>query len=698
MSKLSHKIIISVLLAVVLWGGIGGIYFAYAQSTSSSWSVGWDTTKGTLKNLFGGDALGIAGEFWAGKAMGVMADLLLFILSALSSLLTIVANIFDKVIYFSLYQVNTYIPITESVKEVWGMIRDTLNIFFIFILIWISIKTILGLSGGETKKLLAMVVVSALFINFSLFITRAVIDAGNLVADGIYKSVIAENATPPNTNTGLVATSYLSGALIKNLGLSSQYTPAKGGTRGPEMLLSVVKIITASIALWAFLQATLLFVVRLVSFFILMALSPIGFIGKSIPYMKTHADKWWSTLINQAMVAPVFLFMILLVIKLGKISAFHQSSSGNELDFTVYFNFIMIIAMMIAAVKLTKTFAGELGNIGMNLGGKMLGAGLGLAIGTVAGGAAFAARNTAGRGAAAYLNTDKGKDLRARAESGDTAARMQLATLDRASKATYDVRNSKMVSKTAGFIGDKAGIKMNVGKGSGVYSKDGKATGYAGQAKTEQEAENKKYNEIAKSVSDQEKKDAQNLITTKTASALQSNQAHTDAENKIKSLTDVSSHKDMIDAQKEIDEAKLDLQTAPPDQQFAANERLKKAQALHNERQTQLVADAKKTHEVEIKKQQGIMDKEAKAAEQTVRSQLTRDEKKVVTRGERAKNYADSIRQGKRWTGKLSTRGEYKKLADNMESQGPRSKEDDILDMLKNLKEEQEKLAKQNKP
>src|SRR3989338_1077359 len=104
---------------------------------------------------------------------------------------------FLKLIYYSLFQLpafllwlsalffNALISIGLSsemtststfLSNAWTVVRDLSNIFFILILLYISIKTILGLGGHEVKKMIFHVIIMALLINFSMFFTKVVID------------------------------------------------------------------------------------------------------------------------------------------------------------------------------------------------------------------------------------------------------------------------------------------------------------------------------------------------------------------------------------------------------------------------------------------------------------------------------------------------------------------------------------------
>lgn len=74
----------------------------------------------------------------------------------------------------------------EIINVGWTTVRDFSNMFFIFALLYIAIKTILGLGGGQTKRWVANLIIAAVMINFSLFATKVVVDAGNVLAMGFW--------------------------------------------------------------------------------------------------------------------------------------------------------------------------------------------------------------------------------------------------------------------------------------------------------------------------------------------------------------------------------------------------------------------------------------------------------------------------------------------------------------------------------
>ena len=126
-----------------------------------------------------------------GTLEGCLVKLFYFIFVGITSfLLNLSASFFDIMVALALssklYTASTFIP------EAWAVVRDLSNIFFILILLYIAIKTILGLGGHDSKKMIATVLIMALLINFSMFFTKVVIDSSNILALIFYNKIDVE--------------------------------------------------------------------------------------------------------------------------------------------------------------------------------------------------------------------------------------------------------------------------------------------------------------------------------------------------------------------------------------------------------------------------------------------------------------------------------------------------------------------------
>ncbi|MDP3902237.1 MAG: hypothetical protein Q8Q21_01450 [bacterium] len=95
-------------------------------------------------------------------------------------------EIFDGAMLFS---------ITGSVFDVgiidvgWKLMRDFANLFFIFIILYIAIATILQIGTYGGKELLAKVIMVAVLINFSLLFARMIVDASHVLAWSFYNKI-----------------------------------------------------------------------------------------------------------------------------------------------------------------------------------------------------------------------------------------------------------------------------------------------------------------------------------------------------------------------------------------------------------------------------------------------------------------------------------------------------------------------------
>jgi hypothetical protein len=408
-----------------------------------------------------------------GWVVGGFNWVLYAICSALAWVLGWVGSAIDKVIDYT-KGMGGEEEILTGLKTTWVILRDTFNIFFIFILLYISIQQIWKGSSANAKKMLSSVVISALLINFSFMITSVVIDVGNIFTAAIYdKGETLRPLTNPTNSTKVTVTSEIMNSLkIQSLEGITKPKGSNGAVLAQTSIglsvLLIFKIILISVALWAFCQMLVLLVARTVALFMLLALSPVGFIGNVIPMMGEHAKKWRDTLASQVLVGPVFAFLLTVVLVLigqfdfgnvattlsGTISA--EAGGSNTKDMIgLVFNLAIVIGLLIATVRITKKLSGEVGAMISN----GIGSIAGLALGGVGG---FALRNTLGRGMSALANNDKFQKL----TSNTAVGRLALRGVNNVSKSSLDIRNTG-AGKTFG---------VNLGKAGG---KDG----FQGQAK-----------------------------------------------------------------------------------------------------------------------------------------------------------------------------------------------------------------------
>lgn len=257
-----------------------------------------------------------------------------------------VANVFlgltSYLVYASGYALNVSIKLTLGINEIvkntpvidnlWIVIRNISSILIIFFLLYTSIMTIVDGGTGKVKELVGKIILAGLLINFSLFFTKAMIDASNLVSMQFY------NAIAPASDRG---DGGLSDVFMGALKIQKIYDPIESGVGSAlkttnmsvsiliGMVGGIIMMIFASIS---FLGAAVAIAIRTGVLIFLMATSPVWFLGMIFPEIKKRVSgEWWGLLTNQLLFLPLYLLLTYLAMTLISDSGFMsfiQSKTG----------------------------------------------------------------------------------------------------------------------------------------------------------------------------------------------------------------------------------------------------------------------------------------------------------------------------------------------------------------------------------
>jgi len=299
---------------------------------------------------------------------GIFAELGNLFLRIASIVLYFSGKIFDYAVRISVLNFSDYANM-PGIMDGWRIVRDVMNLFFIFILLYIAIGTILQLAGFDTKKLLTSVIIVALLVNFSAVLTKVVIDASNVLALEFYQKI-----GQPSIN-GQEAS--LAGVFVSGLKLSTVYKPYDQNAPGPRPVknqLSFFGVIMGTfggvlvilITSFVLLMAAVLFIYRTVALLFLIVLSPLAFVAMAFPGMGSHAAKWRGQLFSQAFFAPAYLFMIYLVAKIitsqqglaaavgvGPTDGLLDALGGGSVKVMVYF--AILIGFLVGSITVAKS-------------------------------------------------------------------------------------------------------------------------------------------------------------------------------------------------------------------------------------------------------------------------------------------------------------------------------------------------------
>jgi hypothetical protein len=188
------------------------------------------------------------------------------------------------------------------VWEMWKIVRDFMNLFFIFVLLMSAFYTIFQVDKYSYKNVLSKVIFGALFVNFSFPIARAIIDVGNVMMYSFITDIFGM------TGGGLT------GGILGTAGLADILVP-KGFDKTYELKFYLIAIVCLFMFVVSFLTLALMMLFRLVMLPILVMFSPIGFVAGAIPGMDGYAKQWWDKLIKNVFFGPIAVFMMMISVK-----------------------------------------------------------------------------------------------------------------------------------------------------------------------------------------------------------------------------------------------------------------------------------------------------------------------------------------------------------------------------------------------
>ncbi len=358
-----------------------------------------------------------------GTFLGCVAQLFDMLFSLTSALFGLAGIFFDNMFAYS---INDDSYRSTFVLEGWGLVRDIVNMFFIFVLLYVAFTTILGVGGGHgsgPKDMIVKVVIIGLLINFSLFATQIIIDTSNILARVFYNSqtisvtkdgkavdtdsgkpipmseVIVSKVNPQKLiSEGLGKVGKINKSNSETTVMTTQQLTETNDGAGVYILVTVLAIAINVIGFIVFLTVGLLFVARVIGLWLAMILVPFAFFSYTVPAMADMEmvgyKKWWSETIKMAFLAPVFMFFMYMIIKFVSLESLVPVNSENGAAFIlatiVPFIFIMVLLWQAKSIasKLAGTIGSTVTNVGMAMGG--------LALGGAALGAAALGRQTMG--------------------------------------------------------------------------------------------------------------------------------------------------------------------------------------------------------------------------------------------------------------------------------------------------------------
>ena len=398
---------------------------------------------------------------------GCVAEIVHFVWLGAALIMKIAAYFLDFLLYFS---TNDSSYKNTFISQGWALVRDIANIFFIISLIFVALRTVLGIHAAEAKKTIGFVIIFGLLINFSLFFTEVVIDASNILAKVFYNSMTVDTKTGSSgqaVDEG--GQKSISQALVskfnpQNLMSQEVYDASEGTIKYVVITLALIAI--ALFTAMIFFTVGLLFLLRIVTLWIAMIFSPIAFASFATPFKIPGMghEEWWKDLSQAAFMAPMFVFFLYIIIMFANVMQSVGKAAGGtggelpQMLLGTIIPFLILYGLLSKAKTTAVKMSGEFGEM-VAKAGKSIG---GLAVGgAVMGGMGLAAaggRATLGKLGSKLKNSSLVKDNYAKNNLGGWLARRGHDVGSATSSASFDVRGIKAVGGALAGAGLTGGM------------------------------------------------------------------------------------------------------------------------------------------------------------------------------------------------------------------------------------------------
>lgn len=275
---------------------------------------------------------------------GIFASLFLVFTTIFAVVMAWAASFFNFAMLVTVYQFANFFGNSDGLRLAWGILRDLANIFLLFGFILIGVMTILDIGKFTANKALPALIIFGILLNFSLFVSEAIVDVSNAFASTFYAQ--AGNVDCGNGRNNVECANLgIAGKVIEVSGLAATFSVSgdqfaaiwdhESGSEQQAVIhfgMMVLVIVMAGV----FFAGAFILVSRAITLLFLFALSPIGFAGMAVPGFEKYANEWWGKLIDNAIFAPVYVLFLLISIKILGGVKISLGLTGDRSIYTVF--------------------------------------------------------------------------------------------------------------------------------------------------------------------------------------------------------------------------------------------------------------------------------------------------------------------------------------------------------------------------
>lgn len=268
--------------------------------------------------------------------------ILVYVLKFIGFLLTAVTILFTKIIDVSVFK--TVVSDNSVIYEMWGFVRDMLNVAFILVLLFSAFCTVFQITKYSYKNILLSLILMALLVNFSFPIARVIIDFSNVI---MYWLINGFGFTSSDNN---LFVEFSSNAEIRSI---IDIQPAGANTAYLLAAIVFLFIFTVTLAVIA-----VLLLIRIVVLAVLIIFASIAFVGSIVPFLSSYSGKWWDSLFKQSFFGPIMIFMLVVSARMLKSISDLKTGFGSVASAQTGQNPSIIAAMAFFAIPIVILWVG----------------------------------------------------------------------------------------------------------------------------------------------------------------------------------------------------------------------------------------------------------------------------------------------------------------------------------------------------
>lgn len=197
----------------------------------------------------------------------------------------------------------------NPIYEIWQKVRDVSNVCFVlvFLLIIYAQITNQGLSNYGIKSMLPRLIIGAILVNVSYWISGALVDTSNVLGSSIQQffTDVRHGLSSHGRLGDELSWTGVTGVVLAGGGVLGKVVVANGGI-GPSLTLLTTMLVGAIVAA---IVAMVILAMRQALITLCIIVAPLAFVAYVLPSTNKYFDKWKDLFATMLLMFPIISFV-----------------------------------------------------------------------------------------------------------------------------------------------------------------------------------------------------------------------------------------------------------------------------------------------------------------------------------------------------------------------------------------------------